>query len=42
MTAITGIPPVQLDVAGVSTVVIDIGGSFEEAPLLLLHGWCLA
>jgi 2-hydroxymuconate-semialdehyde hydrolase len=29
---------VQLDVAGVSTVVIDTGGSFEEAPLLLLHG----
>ena len=28
----------QLDVAGVSTVVIDTGGSFEEAPLLLLHG----
>lgn len=38
MTALPGVAPTQLDVGGVSTAVIDTGGSFDEAPLLLLHG----
>ena len=38
MTAGGGIAPDMVGVGGVPTAVIDTGGSFDQPPLLLLHG----